>query len=83
MKLVAARFDRIVLRALPVKFYSGATGFHLKLFDGFNRERQADGAAFALLNRVGNGHAFNKNIFGKALRAIDCAPAIAFRDARQ
>src|SRR5215510_5627968 len=78
MILVPSRFDRIVLRALSVELHPGAAGFHLELLYRLDRYRQADRAAFALLNRVCDGDAFDEHILGKTLSAIDRAPAITF-----
>src|SRR5262249_30865648 len=76
VNLVPSRFDRIVLGALPVDLHSGPAGFHLKLLHRLDRNSQTDRAAFALLNRVCDGNAFDEHILGKALSAVDRAPAI-------
>src|SRR5262249_35998793 len=83
MKLILARFDRIVLGSLPLKLHPGAAGLHLKLIDGLNRNSQGDRATFALLNGVGDRRALDENVLGKSLGAVDLAPAIAFGDSGQ
>src|SRR5215471_16458150 len=83
VKLVGPGFDRIVLRALPVKLYPCTAGLHLELLDGFDGDTEADRPALTLLDRIRDRDAFNEHILGKALRAIDCSPAITFRDSRQ
>src|SRR5262249_28596186 len=76
VKLIPSRFDRIVLGTLPVEFHSGSAGFHLKLLYRLDRDSQADRAAFALLNRICNGNAFDEHVLGKALGAVDRSPPI-------
>ena len=83
MKLVCPRLDCIVLRTLSVKLYPGATGFHLELIYGFDRDPQGNRTTLALLYRVRDRDALDENIFGKALGAIDLTPTITLRDARQ
>src|SRR5262245_54107747 len=78
VKLVPSRFDRIVLGAFSVELHPGAAGFHLELLYRLDRDPQTDRAAFALLNRVCDGDAFDEHILGKTLSAIDRAPAITF-----
>src|SRR5262249_23991229 len=83
VKLVGPGFDRIVLRALPVKLYPSTAGLHLELLDGFDGDPEADRPALALLYRIRDRDAFNEHILGKALSAVDCSPAITFRDSGQ
>ena len=80
MPPVSAGLDRIVLRALSVKLNTGAARFHLELLYGFDGDSKTDRTAFALLDGISDRDSFDENIFGKALRTIDCSPPIPFRD---
>src|SRR5262249_19283810 len=83
VKVILARFDGVVLCALALKLDAGAAGLNLKLLYGFNGNAQTDGPAFALLNRIRNGRALDKDIFREPLGAVDLAPAITLRNTRQ